>query len=64
MKAADLRELTLEELNAKLQELGEELFNLKFQLASQQLENTARVCQSRRDLARVKTIIHEKSMVS
>ena len=43
MKAADLRELTAEELQAKLKEMEEEIFNLKFQVASQQLENTARL---------------------
>jgi large subunit ribosomal protein L29 len=64
MRAADLRELTEEELQAKLKELGEELFNLRFQLSSQQLENTARVRETKRDLARVKTVIREKLMES
>ncbi len=61
MKAADLRELTAEELQAKLKELEEELFNLRFQLASQQLENTARLKESRRDIARVQTVLREKA---
>jgi len=61
MKAADLRELTPEELQAKLKELEEELFNLRFQLASQQLENTARLKESRRDIARVQTVLREKA---
>lgn len=60
MRAADLRELTDEELQAKLKELGEELFNLRFQLSSQQLENTARIRETKRDLARLKTVIREK----
>ena len=60
MKAADLRELTPEELQAKLKELEEELFNLRFQLASQQLENTARLKESRRDIARIQTVLREK----
>jgi large subunit ribosomal protein L29 len=62
MKAADLRELTAEELQAKLKELQEELFNLKFQAASQQLDNTARLKESRRDVARLKTIMREKAI--
>jgi large subunit ribosomal protein L29 len=62
MKASDLRELTVEELQAKLKELEEEIFNLKFQVASQQLENTARLKESRRDIARLKTIMREKSI--
>jgi large subunit ribosomal protein L29 len=62
MKAADLRELTAEELQAKLKELEEEVFNLKFQVASQQLENTARLKQSRRDIARLKTVMREKTI--
>ncbi len=61
MKAADLRELTAEELQAKLKELEEELFNLRFQLASQQLENTARLKESRRDIARIQTVLREKA---
>jgi large subunit ribosomal protein L29 len=62
MKAADLRELTAEELQAKLKELEEEVFNLKFQVASQQLENTARLKESRRDIARLKTVMREKAL--
>lgn len=61
MRAADLRELTLEELQVKLKELAEELFNLQFQLRSQQLENTARLRATRKDLARVKTVLREKT---
>jgi large subunit ribosomal protein L29 len=61
MKATDLRELTTEELQAKLKELEEEIFNLKFQVATQQLENTARLKQSRRDIARLKTVMREKA---
>jgi large subunit ribosomal protein L29 len=62
MKAADLRELTAEELQVKLKEMEEELFNLKFQAASQQLDNTARLKESRRDVARLKTIMREKAI--
>jgi large subunit ribosomal protein L29 len=61
MRAADLRELTPEELAAKLKELSEELFKLNFRHRSQQLDNTARLGQARRDLARVKTVLREKT---
>ena len=61
MKAADLRDLTLEELESKLQETTEELFNLGFQHSSQQLDNTARLGQARKDLARLKTVLREKT---
>ena len=60
MKAADLRDLTLEELEAKLKEVSEELFNLSFQHARQQLDNTARLGQTRKDLARLKTVLRGK----
>ena len=61
MKAADLRDLTVEELEAKLKEVGEELFNLGFQHSRQQLDNTARLGQVRRDLARIKTVLNAKA---
>jgi large subunit ribosomal protein L29 len=61
MKAADLRDLTLEELGAKLKKVSEELFNLHFQHSSQQLDNTARLGQARKDLARIKTVLREKT---
>jgi large subunit ribosomal protein L29 len=61
MKAADLRDLTLEELQAKLKEVSEELFNLNFQHSRQQLDNTARLRQARKDLARVKTVLRGKA---
>jgi large subunit ribosomal protein L29 len=61
MKAADLRDLTAEELQAKLKEVSEELFNLNFQHSRQQLDNTARLGQARRDLARLKTVLRDKA---
>ncbi len=61
MKAADLRDLTQEELLAKLKEVSEELFNLHFQHRTQQLDNTARLGEARRDLARIKTVLREKT---
>jgi large subunit ribosomal protein L29 len=61
MKAADLRDLTNEELQAKMKEVSEELFNLNFQHSRQQLDNTARLGQAKKDLARIKTVLSEKS---
>jgi large subunit ribosomal protein L29 len=60
MKASDLRELTVEELKQRELDISEELFNLKFQLATAQLENKMRVPQVKKDLARIKTLIKEK----
>ena len=60
MKATELKELTVEELNGKLVALKEELFNLRFQLAINQLENTNRIPEVKRDIARVMTILSEK----
>ncbi|MFQ5955340.1 MAG: 50S ribosomal protein L29 [Kiloniellales bacterium] len=60
MKAEDLRAKTMDELLDRLSELKKEAFNLRFQKASGQLENTARVRQVRRDLARVQTVLHQK----
>ncbi|APG27689.1 MAG: 50S ribosomal protein L29 [Desulfuromonadales bacterium C00003096] len=60
MKGNELRDLSVEELESKSQELNQELFNLKFQLATGQLENSARLPQTRKDIARVMTILREK----
>ena len=60
MKTSEIRELSDMELTQKEKYLSEELFNLKFQLATGQLENTMRVPQIKKDLARIKTIIREK----
>jgi len=61
MKAADLREKTPEELVAELETLKKESFNLRFQGATGQLENTSRMRTVRRSAARVKTILNEKA---
>lgn len=61
MKAADLRDLSTEELEAKLKEVSEELFNLGFQHSRQQLDNTARLGLARKDLARIKTELRAKT---
>jgi large subunit ribosomal protein L29 len=60
MKAAEIRSMTLDQLNDELVKLKKEQFNLRFQAASGQLENTARVRQVRRNIARIKTIVREK----
>lgn len=60
MKAADIRTKTLDELSDELASLKKEQFNLRFQRASGQLENTSRVRQVRRDIARIKTIAAQK----
>ena len=59
MKASEIRELTSEELNAKLKDLKSELFNLRFQNAINQLENPMRIRAVKKDIARVKTILCE-----
>ena len=58
MKAEEFRGKTSDELKTQLTELKKEAFNLRFQRASGQLENTARVRQVRRDIARIKTILN------
>lgn len=60
MKPGDLRAKTEDELRGELDILGKEIFNLRFQRANGQLENTARVRQARRDIARINTILGER----
>ena len=60
MKAKELRQLSEGELFVKEKELNEELFNLRFQHATGQLENVMRIPHVKRDIARVKTILKEK----
>ena len=62
MNAKEIRELNNAKLNEKLGELKEELFNLRFQLAINQLENPMRIVAVKKDIARVKTIIREKEL--
>jgi large subunit ribosomal protein L29 len=57
MKAADVRAKTDDELKTELGQLAKEVFNLRFQKASGQMENTARMRQARRDFARIKTVL-------
>ncbi|MCG0238198.1 MAG: 50S ribosomal protein L29 [Firmicutes bacterium] len=62
MKAKELRQLSSEELLAKEKALKEELFNLRFQLATNNLDNPARIRQVRKDIARIKTILREREL--
>ena len=62
MKAIELRELSLEELEHKLDDLTQELFNLRFQHATDQLENPMRLRQTKKDVARVKTVLRERQI--
>ncbi len=61
MKAEEVRQKTDDELSDQLGDLQKEAFNLRFQQASGQLENTTRVREVRRDIARIKTVLHERS---
>ena len=62
MKASELRDLPYDELREKLTESKEELFNLRFQLATNQLDNSARLGQVRRDIARISTAMREQEI--
>ena len=64
MKPAEIRELSAEDLQAKLKEAREELFNLRFQMATSQLDNTARVKTVKRDIARVQTEIRAREIAA
>ena len=62
MKAEALRELSDQELNKKVSDLKEELFNLRFQMATGQLENPLELKNVRKDIARAKTILREREL--
>jgi len=64
MKIEDLRAKTPDQLNGELIALKKEAFNLRFQKASGQLENTARVRQVRRDIARIQTLLNDKAQTA
>lgn len=61
MKVNELRNMTADELRKKDKELAQELFNLRFQLHTGRLENSSRIPAVKKDIARVKTILHDKS---
>ena len=62
MRASQIREMTSEELQNKLTELKEELFNLRFQLAVNQLENSNRIGAVKKDIARVSTVLRQREL--
>lgn len=62
MKAKEIREMTVEELNRKESDLKAELFNLRFRMATGQLDNPTMIGKVKKDLARVKTILKEKEV--
>ncbi|HLS23684.1 MAG TPA: 50S ribosomal protein L29 [Pseudogracilibacillus sp.] len=62
MKANEIRELTTAEIEQNIKEMKEELFNLRFQLATGQLENTARIKDVKRTIARLKTVVREREL--
>ena len=64
MKASEIRDMSVEEMNEKLTGLKEELFALRFQLAVNQLDNTARLKAVKMDIARIKTVMREAEIKS
>ncbi|WP_054669347.1 50S ribosomal protein L29 [Calditerricola satsumensis] len=62
MKASDFRNMTTAEIEKKIRELKEELFNLNFQKATGQLENPARIREIRKAIARAKTVLREREL--
>ena len=62
MKVKEIRELTTAEMLDQEKQLKEELFNLRFQLATGQLENTARIKEVRKSIARIKTVLREQTV--
>lgn len=61
MKAKELRDMTSDELNAKLKELKGDLFNFRFQHAINQLDNPHKINAVKKDIARIMTILHQKN---
>lgn len=64
MKTVDLRKLSYAEMQEQLDESKEELFNLRFQIVTNQLDNTARITQVRRQVARIKTMMREQEIAA
>lgn len=62
MKAAEIQKLSSEDLQAKLKEARAELFNLRFQMATGQLDNTARIKQVKKDIARIQTEMRDREL--
>ena len=64
MKAGEIRDLTIDEINARITQLQEELFRLRFRSATQELENPMLLRTLRRDIARLKTVLREQELQS
>ncbi len=64
MKPAEVRDLETDELHGRIAELKEELFNLRFQLATGQLDNHRRLLQVKRDIARIKTVLRQRDFAA
>ncbi len=64
MKASEVRKMSASELESKLMELKKDLFNLRLQHATNQLDNPVRIAQVKKDIARVKTIIRQQELAS
>jgi len=62
MKPSEIREMSPDEMQQKLKDLKEELFNLRFQLEVGQLENSARLKQTKKDIARVRTVLRQSEL--
>ena len=62
MKVKEIRELSNEEINAKLKESKEELFNLRFQLEINQLDNPMRIKEVKKNIAQIKTVLREREL--
>lgn len=62
MKANEIRELSADELNTKLSDLKKDLFNLRLQHATNQLDNTNKITEVKRDIARVNTVLRELAL--
>lgn len=62
MKASEVREMTTEELESKLKDLKAELFNLRFQLTINQLDNPMRIKAVKKDMARINTVLRENEL--
>lgn len=62
MKASEIRDMTLDEMHSKVSDLKEELFNLRFQHEIGQLENPQRMKQTKKDIARMETVINEVTL--
>ncbi len=64
MKAKEIRELSVEQLNEKVLELKKDLFNLRLQHATNQLDNPIKIAEVKRDIARIKTVLRERELAA